>query len=190
MTGPQPRARRRGARAAALAAAALLACGGPLPAAAAPPAASGALPSSPAPSSPAPAAPAYRWPLSPPEVTRGFDPPAFRYGAGHRGVDLAGAPGQAVRAAGPGVVAFAGDVAGRGVVSIDHPSGLRTTYEPLTPTVRAGEAVTAGRVIGRLAAGHAGCPAAACLHWGLRDGEDYRDPRTLLGAVRIRLLPV
>ncbi|WP_233266936.1 M23 family metallopeptidase [Tomitella fengzijianii] len=134
----------------------------------------------------------YDWPLPRiPEVTRGFDKPEFRYAPGHRGVDLAAAPGAPVLAAGPGVVAFAGPVAGRGVVSIDHPSGLRTTYEPLTPTVGAGDTVITGTIIGRLSAGHAGCPRAACLHWGLRDGsDDYRDPRSLLGTITIRLLPV
>ncbi|WP_182357416.1 M23 family metallopeptidase [Tomitella gaofuii] len=133
----------------------------------------------------------YDWPLGgAPEVTRGFDKPQFRYGPGHRGVDLAAAPGVPVRAAGPGVVAFAGPVAGRGVVSIDHPTGLRTTYEPLTPAVHAGDPVTTGTVIGRLSAGHTGCPRAACLHWGLRDGRDYLDPRSLLGTITVRLLPV
>ncbi len=133
----------------------------------------------------------YDWPLDPrPEVTRGFDKPANRYGPGHRGVDLGASTGEPVFSAGPGVVAFAGPVAGRGVVSIDHPSGLRTTYEPLTPLVRAGETVRTGTVIGRVSAGHPGCARAACLHWGLRDGDDYRDPRSLLGTVTVRLLPV
>jgi hypothetical protein len=38
-------------------------------------------------------------------------------------------------------------------------------------------------------AGHPGCPAAACLHWGLRRGEVYLDPMLLLG-FRVRLLPL
>ena len=40
------------------------------------------------------------WPLLPrPRVVEGFDPPAVRWGAGHRGVDLAGSPGAVVRGA-------------------------------------------------------------------------------------------
>lgn len=132
----------------------------------------------------------YRWPLAgTPRVTRGFEPPARRWLPGHRGVDLAGAPGAVVRAAGAGVVAFAGPVAGTGVVSIDHPGGLRTTYQPLTPAVSAGDRVAAGDSIGVLDPGHAGCPAPACLHWGLRQGQFYLDPLTLLGLGRLRLLP-
>lgn len=133
----------------------------------------------------------YVWPLSPrPSVARPFAPPPFKYGRGHRGVDLAGTPGQAVLAAGPGVVAFAGPVAGRGVVSIDHPDGLRTTYEPVAGAVGLSEVVDAGSPIGTLTAGHLGCGQPACLHWGLRRGEDYLNPLTLLGAIVIRLKPV
>jgi murein DD-endopeptidase MepM/ murein hydrolase activator NlpD len=124
-----------------------------------------------------------------PRVTRSFDPPATGYGRGHRGVDLAGAPGERVLAAGAGVVLFAGMVAGRPVVSVVHANGLRTTYEPVDPSVAAGQAVARGSPIGILAAGHAGCPVAACLHWGLRRGEVYLDPLLLLRAPRVRLLP-
>jgi murein DD-endopeptidase MepM/ murein hydrolase activator NlpD len=123
-------------------------------------------------------------------VTRPFEPPPHPFAAGHRGVDLAGTPWTPVLAAGDGVVAFAGMVAGRPVVSVDHANGLRTTYEPVEPAVGAGQRVTRGSPLGVLVAGHAGCPAAACLHWGLRRGETYLDPMTLLGPPRIRLLPM
>ena len=124
-----------------------------------------------------------------PPVTRPFAPPPSPYAAGHRGVDLAAVPGQPVVAAGAGVVVFAGMVAGRPVVSVDHPGGLRTTYEPVTPAVAAGQAVALGTTLGELAAGHAGCPAEACLHWGLRRGDTYLDPLALLRPPRVRLLP-
>ncbi len=123
-------------------------------------------------------------------VTRPFDPPPDRYGAGHRGADLAGAPGSPVLAAGDGVVVFAGMVAGRPVVSVDHAGGLRTTYEPVDAVVGAGQPVARGTVLGTLAGGHAGCPVAACLHWGLRRGEVYLDPLSLLEPPEVRLLPM
>ena len=128
-------------------------------------------------------------PLPSADVTRSFDVLPHRYAAGHRGVDLAGAPGAPVLAAADGVVAFAGMVAGRPVVSVDHAGGLRTTYEPVDPSVGAGQAVARGSPVGTLLAGHAGCPATACLHWGLRRGEEYLDALTLLRPVRVRLLP-
>jgi murein DD-endopeptidase MepM/ murein hydrolase activator NlpD len=138
----------------------------------------------------APVGSTWRWPLAGrPVVTRRFDPPATRYGSGHRGVDLAGQPGQPVLAAGAGVVVYARLLAGRGVVSVEHDGGLRTTYEPVRATVTAGQRVAAGATIGRLDPGHAGCPAAACLHWGLRRGDTYLDPLRLL-AGPVRLLPL
>jgi murein DD-endopeptidase MepM/ murein hydrolase activator NlpD len=133
----------------------------------------------------------FRWPLDGmPRVVRRFDPPAQEWLAGHRGVDLAATPGAAVRAAGAGQVRFAGRIAGRGVVSIDHAGGLRTTYEPVEPAVRAGDHVSVGDPIGRLVGGHPGCAASACLHWGLRRGGVYLDPLTLFGLGRVRLLPL
>ena len=135
---------------------------------------------------------AFRWPLDgTPRVLRRFDPPPLPWQAGHRGVDLGAVPGAVVRAAGPGMVVFAGVVAGRGVVSVGHGNGLRTTYEPVEPaeTLSAGDPVTAGEELGILAAGHPGCAAAACLHWGLRRGEQYLDPLLRLGRGRVRLLP-
>lgn len=123
-------------------------------------------------------------------VTRAFDRLPHPYAAGHRGVDLTGAPFAPVLAAGGGTVVFAGMVAGRPVVSIDHPNGLRTTYEPVDPSVAAGQAVARGSPIGSLQTGHPGCPVQACLHWGLRRGETYLDPLLLLRPPRVRLLPL
>jgi murein DD-endopeptidase MepM/ murein hydrolase activator NlpD len=149
-----------------------------------------------APAGPAAAEPVrLRWPLHPaPAVTRGFDAPSPNWTRGHRGVDLAGTPGQPVYAAAAATVVFAGNLAGRPLVSLQHPGGLRTTYEPVTPTVRPGDRVAAGTALGRLAAGHSGCPAAACLHWGAKWGPasraDYVDPRGLLADTPVRLKPL
>jgi murein DD-endopeptidase MepM/ murein hydrolase activator NlpD len=140
---------------------------------------------------PAAGAAGWRWPLDPPvAVVAGFAAPAGPFEPGHRGVDLGGQVGDPVRSAAAGVVAFAGRVAGRGVVSVDHPGGLRTSYEPVTATVARGDQVGPGAVLGRLESVASHCPPAACLHWGLRRGGTYLDPRSLLGAVRVRLLPV
>ncbi|MFG1672714.1 M23 family metallopeptidase [Micromonospora sp. NPDC049282] len=133
----------------------------------------------------------FRWPLpGPPRPARRFDPPPEPWLPGHRGVDLAAAPGVEVRAAGAGTVLFAGPVAGRPVVTVGHRDGLRTTYEPVRPRLASGDRVDAGTPIGDLLPGHPGCAAAACLHWGLRRGGDYLDPLALLGLGRVRLLPL
>ncbi|MEV4813932.1 murein hydrolase activator EnvC family protein [Micromonospora avicenniae] len=141
--------------------------------------------------SPVPVAGGFGWPVDgPPRPVRRFDPPPQPWLPGHRGVDLAVAVGAPVRAAGPGTVLFAGMVAGRPVVTVGHAAGLRTTYEPVRPAVTAGDRVPTGAPLGVLQAGHAGCPAAACLHWGLRRGEEYLDPLALLGLGPVRLLPL
>ncbi|WP_408631859.1 murein hydrolase activator EnvC family protein [Micromonospora palythoicola] len=133
----------------------------------------------------------FRWPVDGvPRPVRRFDPPPRPWLAGHRGVDLLAPVAATIRAAGAGTVLFAGMVAGRPVVTVGHADGLRTTYEPVRPTVTVGAVVSAGTPLGTLRPGHAGCPATACLHWGLRRGEDYLDPLALLGLGRVRLLPV
>jgi murein DD-endopeptidase MepM/ murein hydrolase activator NlpD len=139
------------------------------------------------------ASPGFGWPLTGDAVvTRPFQPPATAWGAGHRGVDLAGQVGEPVVSAGPGRVTYAGLLAGRGVVTVTHDGGLRTTYEPVTAEVVVGQQVTTGTVIGFLRdEGHASCrPGTACLHWGLLRGDTYLDPLALITQGRLRLLPL
>jgi murein DD-endopeptidase MepM/ murein hydrolase activator NlpD len=130
------------------------------------------------------------WPLQPePEVVRGFDPPDSPYGRGHRGVDLLGTVGQPVLAALPGKVTFAGALAGRGVVVVNH-GDTRTTYEPVAATVAVGAPVAAGTQVGTLELAGSHCFPRACLHWGWIEGETYLDPLRLVGAGPMRLLPL
>lgn len=139
------------------------------------------------------------WPVGlRPLVVRTWDPPPTPYARGHRGVDLSAPPGSSVRAVASGRVSFAGRVAGRGVISVEL-SGtgdppLRTTYEPVQASLKKGDEVTAGTVLGTLEAAPSHCPTT-CLHWGLRRGETYLDPLSLLPPWLLRrgpsrLLPV
>ncbi|MFJ8538478.1 murein hydrolase activator EnvC family protein [Streptomyces sp. NPDC093591] len=139
------------------------------------------------------------WPVGlRPPVLRGWEPPATRYGRGHRGVDLAAPAGAPVRAVAAGRVSFAGRVAGKGVVSVelagtgDPP--LRVTYEPVRASARKGDEVEAGEVVGTVEAHGSHC-TGACVHWGLRRGDTYLDPLSLLPPWLLRkgpsrLLPV
>jgi murein DD-endopeptidase MepM/ murein hydrolase activator NlpD len=131
----------------------------------------------------------WSWPLAPrPSVLARYAAPRSTYGAGHRGIDLAGAQGQEVLAVDAGVVTHVGVVAGRGTVSVTHSSGLRSTYEPVRGSVATGSTVTAGQVIGSVA-GRTHC-GGGCLHLGARRGEGYTDPRPLLGGEPVILLPL
>jgi murein DD-endopeptidase MepM/ murein hydrolase activator NlpD len=82
-----------------------------------------------------------------------------------------------------GTVVFSGRVAGRGVVSVAHAGGLRSTYQPLEDLPARGP-VRAGGPLGSLAAEASHCAPAACLHLGaVRTGtplDAYLDPLTLL----------
>lgn len=130
------------------------------------------------------------WPLQPqPRVVAGFDPPAVRWGSGHRGVDLDGWPGAPVRTALGGEIAYVGSIAGRGIVTVRH-GGLRTTYQPVVSTLEVGTRVSAGQVIGTLARTGSHCFPGSCLHWGLLRGETYLDPLLLVGGGPVRLLPL
>ena len=135
----------------------------------------------------------WTWPVAPPRVLRPFAPPPTRWAAGHRGVDLAAAPGDVVRAPAAGVVAYAGQLAGRGVLVVAHAGGLRSTFEPVVAEMSVGESVGAGQPIGKVAdpGASAGshCAALGCVHWGVLRGETYLDPLALLRGPTV-LLPL
>ena len=133
--------------------------------------------------------PGWQYPLpGRPPVTRAFDPPEQRWNAGHRGVDLGTGLTSKVLAPANGVVVFAGMVAKRPVISLMHPNGVRTTYEPVVAVVKVGQPVGRGAVIGRLVPGH--CPTRTCLHWGAKRGLEYVDPLSLLTDLQPILLPL
>ncbi|MEO1060058.1 MAG: peptidoglycan DD-metalloendopeptidase family protein [Actinomycetota bacterium] len=105
-----------------------------------------------------------------------FRPPATRYGSGNRGLEYGTRPGQTVRSAAVGTVAFAGNVGGRLVVTVRHPDGLRTTYTGLASiSVDVGRSVDAETPLGT---------ATTSLHFGVRVGQAYLDPAELLGGRR------
>ena len=113
-------------------------------------------------------------------VVAPFREPVSRYGAGHRGVDFAAAPGAAVRAANDGRVSFAGDVAGSLHIVVAHDGGIRTSYSFLSRVdVGVGQQVRKGQIVG--AAGGTGeGHGPGVLHFGVRIGERYVDPMLLL----------
>ena len=115
-------------------------------------------------------------------MSRGYDAPAKRWEAGHRGVDLKATTGTPVLAPANGRVYHVGIVAGRPVLTIEVGGGWRTTLEPVSSELRIGDTVRAGQAVGVTASG--GHCAGTCLHWGLRSGkgreEIYRDPRSLV----------
>ncbi|WP_094770340.1 murein hydrolase activator EnvC family protein [Microbacterium gorillae] len=125
------------------------------------------------------------WPVeNPREVAEPYRAPSTRYGAGHRGIDIA-ATGL-VRAPADGVVAFSGTVVDRPLLTIAHADGLVTTLEPVNALVPAGTAVTAGQPVGTVATG--GHVAEGRLHVGVRWNGEYINPLGLFGGARRAVL--
>lgn len=129
--------------------------------------------------------PGYRPPVPAPVIDP-FRLPPNPFAAGNRGVDYGTSPGDSVHASGPGVVTFAGPVAGTLHVVVMHSNGLRTSYSFLgTIAVGRGQEVAQGDVLGTA--------GSKPLHFGARRGDDYVDPLGLLAVSRprttVRLLP-
>ena len=127
--------------------------------------------------------PVFRPPVDAP-VTDPFRPPENPYGPGNRGVEYDTEPGDAVRAAAPGTVVFAGAVAGTLHVTVDHGGGLASSYSYLQRiSVRVGRDVAQGAVIG---------VTGERLHFSVRLEGAYTDPAGFIGVrrVRMRLVPL
>lgn len=146
--------------------------------------------------------PPLRMPLAG-SIVRGFEASAGTYGPGHRGVDVGGRVGEAVRAPAGGRVEFAGPVAGVTWVSLLVAPGVTVTVGPLLDAqVAAGQRLRALAPVGRLGLGHgpalgpghrpAHVPAhGMALHLGLRVDGVYVDPLPyLLDRPRPRLAPL
>lgn len=131
------------------------------------------------------AAGTWTWPVDPPHaIVRPFIAPPTPYAAGHRGIDIR-APTAVVYAPTAGVVHFAGFVVDRPVLSIRHPGGLITSYEPVSTQLVAGQTVRRGEVIGTVEPGHC---AQRCLHFGVRLDGEYVSPLKYLGELPFSVL--
>ncbi|MGI8822140.1 MAG: murein hydrolase activator EnvC family protein [Acidimicrobiia bacterium] len=98
--------------------------------------------------------------------------------AGHWGIDLGATPGTPVAAAGVGVVSFAGPVAERLSVTVDHGGGLKTSYSYLeTITITAGRSVVTGSVLGTSGTDN----GLDAVHFSVRVDGVYVDPEPWLG---------
>jgi murein DD-endopeptidase MepM/ murein hydrolase activator NlpD len=124
-------------------------------------------------------------------LVRGFDARAGPYGPGHRGVDIAAAVGETVRAPAAGRVVFAGQVAGTTWVSILVEPGVVVTLGPLLDPVADATQVRSRDPVGRAAPGHPGAAGGVAVHLGVRVDGVYVDPLGyLVDRPRPRLAPL
>jgi murein DD-endopeptidase MepM/ murein hydrolase activator NlpD len=138
---------------------------------------------------PAPGPPAEGGLWAPPAdgpVVRSFEPPARPFGPRHLGLDYAVPPGTPVRAAGDGVVVFAGRAGRTWAVAVEHPGARRTTYAYLRRIrVTAGWPVRLGAVLGE-SGGTGPGHGPGVVHFGYRVGGQAQDPAPLFTAPRPR----
>ena len=113
-------------------------------------------------------------------VTDHFRAPLTPWGAGNRGWEFATVEGDPVVAVGSGVVTFAGRVAGRGAVTLDHGGGLLSSVTGMVELrVMRGQVVAAGALLGH---------ATQRLHLGFRQDGRYVDPALLYARARHAVL--
>lgn len=91
--------------------------------------------------------------------------------ANHRGVDLAGRPGEPVLAALDGVVSYVGIIPGYGnVLAVTHARSLTTIYARLGQLAfKRGAAVSRGQTVGAMG-------PEGYIHFEIREGKDAVDP--------------
>ena len=138
---------------------------------------------------------AFAQPPSPPLFRGRFDWPrrdrvSARYGerrtfngvkpSQHYGLDLAGREGAPVTASNGGEVVLVRDCWASGItVVVWHGAGLSTTYLHLSRAlVREGERVERGQPVGEV--GATGRSSGPHLHWGVKVGDLYVDPESVL----------
>lgn len=130
-------------------------------------------------------------PLAPFAMERSASLPERPWDAGHRGIDVRATVAQSVLAPGDGVVAFAGMVVDRPVLTVLLDDGRLSSVEPVSSDLARGAVVARGQVVGEVSAHRDHCALATCVHWGVRRGDAYLDPLDLLaGLGPIRLLSV
>jgi len=133
----------------------------------------------PPPAPPGGRASGFQWPVSGPVIS-GFGPKGK--GLHNDGINLAAPRGTPVRAAGAGVVAYAGNaLRGYGkLVLLKHPKGFMTAYAHNDSIlVKEGQRVRRGETIARV--GSSGSVSNPQLHFEIRKGRAALDPIRYLG---------
>ena len=112
-------------------------------------------------------------------ITEHFHLPQGQFGPGNRGIDYATEVGSPIVASGPGVVVFAGVVAGSLHATIDHGGGLLSSYSFVDRLlVSEGDQVLGGEKIALSADG---------FHFGMRLDGRYIDPEAMFGIRRVKV---
>lgn len=109
------------------------------------------------------------------------------WNSGHRGIDIEVEMESEVFAPASGQVTWVGEVGGDSGVSVLSAAGHRHTIMYTKAAVTEGQFVERGEIIGwHTSSDH--CGFSNCIHWSVRAGDKYLDPRWLVREM-IVLLP-
>lgn len=97
---------------------------------------------------------------------------------GHRGIDLVPWHSELVFAPVTGEVTWVGKVDFEAGITIQDDVGRKHSLMQMESDLRAGDFVERGEVIGVISPS-AHCDGKPCVHWGVREGGRYIDPRWL-----------
>jgi murein DD-endopeptidase MepM/ murein hydrolase activator NlpD len=135
-------------------------------------------------------APKINWapPLEPPvNLVNLYRQPNSDYSAGHRGIDYRVEVGQPVLSPADGEVWFSGKVGNRQLISLKHPDGNLTEFEPVCTDLEKGEPVFLGQEIGQVCKADSNyrqhCQEATCLHFSIRQLGEYLSPQVFIGGI-------
>ena len=117
------------------------------------------------------------------DVQTHFKAPLWNKGSGHRGIDLALEPYQAIASPFDGEVFFNGKVVDRQVVTLVSESGLKASFEPVCGTLAAGARIRQGQAIGFLCEGELSYQShcLSCVHFSIRNSHGYLNPLLFYG---------
>ncbi len=108
-----------------------------------------------------------------------FRPPTSRFGAGNRGLEYGATSGSTIWSVDAGTVVFAGRVGTGRYITVDHGTGLRSTYAFVESiAVVRGQTLRRGQVVGTAGPG---------FHLTARLGDEYVDPELLFAGAEVRL---
>lgn len=127
-----------------------------------------------------------------PEIINHYEAPITNYARGHRGADFQISPDSAILAPESGTVIFSRVLGDRSLISIQHPGGYKTEFEPVCSNFKQGDSVTRGEIIGTFCEPSENyrwhCEQPPCLHFSIRSSGGYLNPELMFGQLELSQL--
>lgn len=135
----------------------------------------------------------WSWPTAKPgPIVKPFMAPKTEYSQGHRGIDLNTKISAGVFSPEDGYVIYSQVLGSRSLVSIEHPNGFRSEFEPVCSSFKKGDSVKRGELVGVVCTPATNyvwhCELPPCLHFSLRSELGYLSPEIAYGEIQLSRL--